>query len=197
MNLKLKRLVRTPHSEQYALFDLDQLDAQKQPMTIGKLDMHYTGEGVYGTILFWDDATRELSPARRENLIQALLEEIAQPMGVPNEFVVEFFAPTLSDYHVFHNLERDDHEKSSLEDFTPEADRDEYYLSSDESVDEDMEEFDTRSSASTPDNIAHIENNGHGESTNDGEAFPRVADADFSDSSSASESPAPEITIDE
>lgn len=107
MNLKLKRLVRTASSEQYALFDLDQLDHQQQPMTIGKLDMHYTGEGVYGTILFWDDALRELNRVRRENLIQALLEEIAQPMGVPNEFVVEFFAPSLDEYHVFHNLDRD------------------------------------------------------------------------------------------
>ena len=121
MNLKLKRLVRTPNSEQYALFDLDQLDAQDQPMTIGKLDMHYTGEGVYGTILFWDDATRELSSIRRENLIQALLEEIAQPMGVPNEFVVEFFAPTLNDYHVFHNLDRDDGSAAAVDDSANEA----------------------------------------------------------------------------
>lgn len=90
-------------------------------MTIGKLDMHYTGEGVYGTILFWDDATRELSSIRRENLIQALLEEIAQPMGVPNEFVVEFFAPTLNDYHVFHNLDRGDDSADAVDDSANEA----------------------------------------------------------------------------
>lgn len=90
-------------------------------MTIGKLDMHYTGEGVYGTILFWDDATRELSSIRRENLIQALLEEIAQPMGVPNEFVVEFFAPTLNDYHVFHNLDRGDVSADAVDDSGNEA----------------------------------------------------------------------------
>ena len=54
MNLKLKRLVRTSSSEQYALFDLDQLTGEQRPMTIGKLDLHYTGEGVYGTLLLWD-----------------------------------------------------------------------------------------------------------------------------------------------
>ena len=67
MNLKLKRLVRTSSSEQYALFDLDQVDAEDQlPLTIGKLDLHYTGEGVYGTILLWDDTTRHMKPAQRQ-----------------------------------------------------------------------------------------------------------------------------------
>jgi hypothetical protein len=105
VNLKLKRLVRTNSSEQYALFDLDQVDAEDQlPLTIGKLDLHYTGEGVYGTILLWDETTRQLKPAQRQEFIYALLDEISQPMGVPNEYVVEFFAPTLDQYEVFHNV---------------------------------------------------------------------------------------------
>ncbi len=105
MNLKLKRLVRTSSSEQYALFDLDQIDAEDQlPLTIGKLDLHYTGEGIYGTILLWDEATRQLKPAQRQEFLYALLDEISQPMGVPNEYVVEFFTPTLDQYEVFHNV---------------------------------------------------------------------------------------------
>ncbi len=104
MDLKLKRLVRTPSSEQYALFDLDQVDEDNLPMTIGKLDLHYTGEGVYGTILLWDDASRQLTSAQRSGFIHALLNEISQPMGVPGEYVVEFFAPLLDDYAVFHNI---------------------------------------------------------------------------------------------
>ncbi len=105
MNLKLKRLVRTSSSEQYALFDLDQVDAEDQlPLTIGKLDLHYTGEGVYGTILLWDEMTRQLKPPQRQEFIYALLDEISQPMGVPNEYVVEFFTPTLDQYEVFHNV---------------------------------------------------------------------------------------------
>ena len=31
-----------------------------------------------------------------------------QPMGVPNEYVVEFFAPTLDAYEVFHNVAIDE-----------------------------------------------------------------------------------------
>jgi hypothetical protein len=104
VNLKLKRLVRTPSSEQYALFDLEQVDIDDLPMTIGKLDLHYTGEGVYGTILLWDDASRRLTSAQRSAFIGALLGEVTQPMGVPNEYVVEFFAPTLDEYEVFHNV---------------------------------------------------------------------------------------------
>lgn len=110
MNLKLKRLVRTANSEQYALFDLDQ-NAGHQPVAIGKLDLHYTGEGVYGTLLVWDEATRRLRPARRRSFVRALLNEITQPMGVPGEYVVEFFAPTLDEYELFHNVALDDDEE--------------------------------------------------------------------------------------
>ncbi len=107
MNLKLKRLVRTTSSEQYALFDLAQLDEEHQPMTIGKLDLHYTREGVYGTLLLWDETSRDLSSEQRTEFIRILLEEIAQPMGVPNEYVVEFFAPDLEAYQLFHNVSID------------------------------------------------------------------------------------------
>ena len=108
MNLKLKRLVRTQNSEQYALFDLSQLDAQQQPMTIGKLDLHYTGEGIYATILLWDELSRRLRPNQRQKFIHALLEEISAPMGVPNEYVIEFFTPSLDQYELFHNLALDE-----------------------------------------------------------------------------------------
>ncbi len=105
MNLKLKRLVRTHSSEQYALFDLAQTDEEDQPLTIGKLDLHYTGEGTYGTLLLWDMDSLQLEVERRRMFVQALLSELVLPMGLPNEFVVEFFAPSLDEYEVFHNLD--------------------------------------------------------------------------------------------
>lgn len=108
MNLKLRRLVRTQSSEQYALYDLDQIDAEQQPATIGKLDLHYTGEGVYGTLLLWDETLRALRPAQRHEFVNALLTELTQPMGVPNEYVVEFFMPQLHEYELFHNVAVDD-----------------------------------------------------------------------------------------
>ncbi len=104
MNLKLKRLVRTASSEEYALFDLDLGVAGGTPTTIGKLDLHYTGEGVYGTFLLWEESWRQLKPAQRSALFQALLGELTQPMGIPNEYVIEFFTATLEHYQVFHNV---------------------------------------------------------------------------------------------
>lgn len=125
MNLKLKRLVRTPTSEQYALFDLDQLadaSSSAQPATIGKLDLHFTAEGMYGTLLVWDAAIGALPAAERRAFARALLADLAQPMGVPNEYVVEFFAPTLDQYEVIHNvgLDEDDADDDS-EDELPDA----------------------------------------------------------------------------
>ncbi|MCB0056237.1 MAG: hypothetical protein KDE53_08485 [Caldilineaceae bacterium] len=120
MNLKLKRLVRTNSSEQYALFDLDQSDDDEQPLTIGKVDLHYTGEGVYGTLLLWDETTQQLHPAQRRAFVNAILDEIIQPMGVPNEYVVEFFMPMLDHYELFHNvgIEEDEEDNADDDDLT-------------------------------------------------------------------------------
>ena len=40
------------------------------------------------------------------------LNEISQPMGVPNEFVVEFFTPSLDSYELFHNIDIDEEEEA-------------------------------------------------------------------------------------
>ncbi|MEM7534084.1 MAG: hypothetical protein AAF639_18015 [Chloroflexota bacterium] len=119
MNLKLKRLVRTSHSEQYALFDLDHIQPPKPssaqsartegnqpqtPVTIGKFDLHYTNEGAYGTLLMWGASTRSMGADERRAFIYALIDDIVQPMGVPGDYVIEFFMPELDQYEVFHNV---------------------------------------------------------------------------------------------
>ncbi len=129
MNLKLKRLVRTVSSEQYALFDLDRTSSnqraptlptgnpatgEQMPMTIGKLDLHYTNEGAYGTFLLWDEALRQLRPSARRDFVRALLDEVTQPMGVPNEYVVEFFAPALDQYELIHNVSVEGEEEEQI-----------------------------------------------------------------------------------
>ncbi|NOZ29100.1 MAG: hypothetical protein GXP39_13770 [Chloroflexi bacterium] len=108
MNLKLKRLVRTPYSEQYALFDLDRLDASLEPMSVGKLDLHFTAEGMYGTLLLWRDVAEHIPAAQRRALVEALLSEVSQPMGVPESYAVEFFTPTLAEYELLHNIPEED-----------------------------------------------------------------------------------------
>jgi hypothetical protein len=103
MNLRLRRLVRTPYSEQYALFDLDRTNNDYDPLSIGKVDLHYTEDGVYGTFLLWRRATADLPSHQVEALVEATLQELCEPMGVPGFFAVECFSPDLESYKLLSN----------------------------------------------------------------------------------------------
>jgi hypothetical protein len=108
MNLKLRRLVRTPHSEQYALFDLDQTDANYDPMSVGKLDLHYTAEGIYGTFLLWKRAIDGMPPDQVHALVQATVQELSEPMGLPAFYALEFFSTDLESYVLHSNEDTDE-----------------------------------------------------------------------------------------
>jgi hypothetical protein len=101
MNLKLRRLVRTPSSEQYALFDLDRTDDNYDPLSIGKLDVHYTTDGVYGTFLLWKGAIADLPTDQIQAVVEATLQEICEPMGLPAFYAVEYFCPDLASYALY------------------------------------------------------------------------------------------------
>jgi hypothetical protein len=103
MNLKLRRLVRTPRSEQYALFDLDQTDDEYNPVSIGKIDLHYTPDAAYGTFLLWKDPAADLPGDQIHALVRTLLEELCEPAGLPAFYAVEFFAPDLESYALYSN----------------------------------------------------------------------------------------------
>jgi hypothetical protein len=107
MNLKLRRLVRTPSSEQYALFDLDRLNDDYDPMSIGKVDLHYGDEGIYGTFLFWQEAVATLPSTQICSLAEAILQEVCEPMGLPAFYAVELFAPGLESYALLSNAPED------------------------------------------------------------------------------------------
>ncbi len=103
MNVRLRRLVRTPSSEQYALFDPDRTDENYDPLSIGKLDLHYTPDGIYGTFLLWQPVVGELSPDQIRALVEATLQELTEPMGLPAFYAVEFFSPHLDSYDLYSN----------------------------------------------------------------------------------------------
>ena len=103
MNLKLRRLVRTPFSEQYALFDPDRTDENYDPLSVGKLDLHYTPDGIYGTFLLWQPIAKELATDQVRDLVEATLQEISEPMGLPAFYAVEFFSPRLDTYDIYSN----------------------------------------------------------------------------------------------
>lgn len=108
MNLKLRRLVRTPHSEQYALFDLDQTDANYDPISVGKLDLHYTAEGIYGTFLLWKRAIDGMPTDQVHALVQATVQELSEPMGLPAFYALEFFSTDLESYVLHSNEDTDE-----------------------------------------------------------------------------------------
>jgi hypothetical protein len=118
MNLKLRRLVRTPSSEQYALFDADRTDDNYDPLSIGKLDLHYTSDGIYGTFLLWEHIADELPADQVYDLVEATLEELSEPMGLPAFFAIEFFSPKLESYVLHSNdgdVEQVEEEESAIE----------------------------------------------------------------------------------
>lgn len=115
MNLKLRRLVRTPFSEQYALFDLDKMDENFDPTSAGKIDLHFVNEGVYGTFLLWDDVAERLPANDVRNLVLTILTELCEPMGLPAEYAVEFFCPPLERYELLTNAIDADEESAGEE----------------------------------------------------------------------------------
>jgi hypothetical protein len=109
--------VRTPSSEQYALFDPDRTDENYDPMSIGKLDLHYTSDGIYGTFLLWKQAIEGLSSGQIDGLLEATLQELAEPMGLAAFYAVEFFSPELGSYRLCSNgMEDESEEETAPED---------------------------------------------------------------------------------
>ena len=116
MNLKLRRLVRTPSSEQYALFDPDRTDDNYDPLSIGKLDLHYTVDGIYGTFLLWKKVADEFPPDQLSAFVEATLQELSEPMGLPAFYAVEFFSPHLKSYILYSNETQEEDEEEEAED---------------------------------------------------------------------------------
>ena len=104
MKLQLKRIVRTLQSEQYALFDLDQQDEESLPLSLGKIDVHYTSEGSYGTLVLWRAYFEHYMGEELRLFVQGVMDEFSAPMGVPGEFLIECIFADEDDYRVYSNM---------------------------------------------------------------------------------------------
>lgn len=93
MKLKLHRTVRTSSSEEIYIYDLDLNDEAGEPMDIGKMDVHYTDDQIVGTVLFWKDWNegQESGGATVQTVIDQVLEELSEPLGVSGEYDVEYY----------------------------------------------------------------------------------------------------------
>lgn len=105
MNIKLQRVVRTALSEEIVIRDLDQLDRENTPRTIGKLDVHFTDEGVYGTLLLWPEAIEAMSKADVDAFVQEnIIEELTGSIGVAETYNIELYSPDMKRYKLYSNL---------------------------------------------------------------------------------------------
>ena len=105
MNTKLQRVVRTAQSEEIVIRDLDQTDSDGEARTIGKLDVHYTDEGVYGTLLVWPEVVEAMQKAELDDFIQHnILDELVGPIGVSESYNIELYSPDMTRYKLFSNI---------------------------------------------------------------------------------------------
>ncbi len=125
MNLKLRRSARTPYSEEISIFDADVKDEQEEPTNIGKLDLHYVDDQIVGTLLIWAEYAANFATAQRgtpmtmTDLIDQILDEISEPLGVPAEYGIEVYYPRL-DQHEFVSNYDEFEDEDVLDDFDDE-----------------------------------------------------------------------------
>jgi len=117
MNIKLKRTTRTPYSEEITIFDADNRDAEDSAVSIGKLDVHYLDDQIVGTLLIWQEYATGFnrmhtpgSDVTIDTLIDDILTEVSEPMGVPAEYGIEVFYPSVSSQGFFSNYSDEDSE---------------------------------------------------------------------------------------
>jgi hypothetical protein len=127
MNLKLKRVARTPYSEQIAIFDADSRDENDNAVNIGKLDLHFVDDQIIGTLLIWDEYAygfnRLHGPGSEENmdtLIDDILTEATEPLGIPSEYGIEVYYPSAMNHSFVSNYADEDEEEATGEEQTDE-----------------------------------------------------------------------------
>lgn len=120
MNLKLQRVTRTPYSEQIAIYDADIRDKNDEIVNIGKLDIHYLEDQITGTLLIWQEYATGFarthapgSEVTMDDLIDGVLAEVSQPLGVSSEYGIEVYFPPVAGHQFISNYPEDDTEQKA------------------------------------------------------------------------------------
>jgi hypothetical protein len=115
MNLKLKRVTRTPHSEEISIFDADTRDEHDEAVNIGKLEVHYLDDQIVGTLMIWQEYATGFnrthgpgSDETMETLIDDILTEVTEPIGVASEYGIEVYFPSAQNHQFVSNYEEDE-----------------------------------------------------------------------------------------
>lgn len=120
MNLKLKCIARTANSEQVALFDADTRDESGNAVNLGKLDIHFADDQVIGTLLIWQEYATGFNRTHAagsdytiDNLIDDILTEATEPLGVPGEYGIEVYYPSVLNHTFVSNYSDEDAEEGA------------------------------------------------------------------------------------
>jgi len=114
MNIKLRRTARTPHSEEIAIFDGDVRDENDEAVHIGKIDVHYVEDQIVGTLLIWAEYVTNFNRTRAESgetitdVIDEILAEISEPLGVAETYGIEVYYPRLDQHEFVANYDEED-----------------------------------------------------------------------------------------
>src|SRR5438874_11930522 len=119
MNLKLKRMTRTPRSEEISIFDVDTRDEHDEPVNIGKLEVHYLDDQIVGTLLIWQEYATGFnrthapgSDVTIDTLIDEILVEVSEPLGVPGEYGIEVYYPSVKNHFFVSNYSDEDEDET-------------------------------------------------------------------------------------
>lgn len=127
MSIRLKRISRTPYSEEITILLSDESRFGDEQMDIGKLNVHYMPDQIVGTLLIWEEhasAFSKSSDGKLDDIIHEILTEISEPIGVPSEYGIEIYYPPLAKQDFASNYV-DDEDSQPEPDDTEEADEQE------------------------------------------------------------------------
>src|SRR5881394_2901093 len=117
MNIKLKTTARTANSEEIAIFDADTRDESGNAVNIGKLDAHFVDDQVVGTLLIWQEYATGFnrthgpgSDVTMDTLIDEILTQISEPLGVPGDYGIEVYYPSITNHQFVSNYADEDAE---------------------------------------------------------------------------------------
>src|SRR5262245_54165675 len=117
MNIKLKMTARTANSEEMAVFDADTRDEAGDAVNIGKVDVHFVEDQIVGTLLIWQEYATGFTRTHGSNpemtldiLIDEILTQVSEPLGVPAEYGIEVFYPSVTNHQFVSNYADDEDE---------------------------------------------------------------------------------------
>ena len=112
MFIKLKRASRTAYSEEITIQFCDDQHLNGELVDIGKLDVHYLGDQIVGTLLIWQEHANAFSQSGSginiDDVINEVLSEISEPIGVPSEYGIEIYYPSLAKHDFISNYADDE-----------------------------------------------------------------------------------------